>query len=68
VAGRLRLSHADRLDENLVEACCLAEDDGLARLAGHTAQGTCRRTGTDEGVGVDAQLLHARLVAQNASL
>ena len=37
VAGGLALAHTDGLDEDVVEACGLAEDDGLACLTGHTA-------------------------------
>ena len=37
VAGRLALTYAYRLDKNLVEACGLAEDDGLTGLTGHTS-------------------------------
>ena len=68
VAGRLALSHAYGLDENLVESGGLAEDDGLAGLAGHASQASCRRAGADERVGVYGQLLHARLIAQDAAL
>ena len=48
MTGGLALSDTYGLDEYLVEACSLAEDDGLTRLAGHTAQRTCRRTRTNE--------------------
>ena len=68
MAGRFALPHAYGLDENLVEARCLAEDDRLTGLTGHTAQGTSRGTGTYERVGMDAELLHARLIAKDASL
>ena len=64
MTGRLTLSHTYRLHEYLVEAGSLAEDDGLTRLTGHTAQGPSRRTGTDEGVGMQRQLLHACLVTE----
>ena len=37
VASGLALTHANGLNENLVETCCLAEDDGLTRFARHTA-------------------------------
>ncbi len=68
MACRLALAHPDGLDENLVEAGGLAEYDGLTRLARHAAQRARRRAGTDEGVGVRAEFLHARLVAQDAAL
>ena len=68
MAGGLALSDTYSLDEYLVEACGLAEDDGLTRLAGHTAQRTCRRTRTDERIGMDGELLHARLITQDRTL
>jgi hypothetical protein len=37
VDGCLALAHADGLYEDLVEACGLAEDDGLAGLTGYSA-------------------------------
>ena len=68
VAGRLALAHADGLYEDLVVASRLAEDDGLARLTGHAAERTGRGAGADERVGVQGELLHARLVAEDAAL
>ena len=37
VTGCLALSYSHCLDEDLVEARCLTEDDGLTRLTCHTA-------------------------------
>ena len=68
VTGRLALSYADGLNENLVEAGSLTEDDGLTRLTGHAAKRTCRRAGTDERCGMLRQLLHTRLIAKDAAL
>ena len=68
VAGGLRLSDAYRLNEYLVEACSLAEDNRLTRLAGYTTQGTGCWTGADERVRMDGELLHACLVTQNRTL
>ena len=41
VTGRLTLTHTHGLYENLVESRSLAQNNGLARLAGHTTQRTC---------------------------
>ena len=68
VTGRLTLSHADRLDKDFVEARRLTENDRFSRLTSHTAQGACRRTGTDEGIGMQRQFLHTRLIAQDTAL
>ena len=68
VASRLTLSDTHRLDEYLVEASCLTEDNGLASLSSHTTQGTCRRAGANEGVRVLRQFLHTRLVAEDRTL
>ena len=68
VTGGLALSDTDGLDEDLVKARSLTEDDGLTRLTGHTAEGTCRRTRTDEGVRMLGEFLHARLVAEDRAL
>ena len=68
VTGGLALSDTDGLDEDLVKARSLTEDNGLTRLTGHTAEGTCRRTRTDEGVRMLGELLHARLVAEDRAL
>ena len=67
VACRLALSYAYRLDEYLVVTRCLTQYYRLARLACHTAQRACRRTGTDEGILAHGQLLHSCLVAQYAA-
>ena len=68
VDGRLGLSHAHCLDEDHIVAGGLAQQDGLAGLAGHTAEGSGGGTGADEGHGVVAEGLHAGLVAQDAAL
>ena len=67
VTGGLALPYSNGLDEDLVEAGSLAEDDGLTRLASHTAEGTCGRAGTDEGVGMLGELLHTCLVAEDGA-
>ena len=67
VTGCLALPHPDGLDENLVKAGSLAEDDGLTRLACHTTEGACRRTRTDEGIRMLGELLHTRLVAEDGT-
>ena len=68
VTGRLALSYTYRLDEDLVEACGLTEDDGLAGLTGYTTQRTCRWTGADEGVRMQGEFLHAGLVTEDTAL
>ena len=68
VTGRLALPYSNGLYEYLVEASCLTEDDGLTGLTRHTTQGTCRRTGTDEGIRMQRQFLHTRLIAQDTTL
>ena len=68
VTGRLALPYPDGLDKNLVEASSLAEDDGLTRLAGHATERACGRAGTNERGRVLRQLLHARLIAEDAAL
>ena len=68
MTSRLALSHTYCLDENLVETCCFAKDDGLSRLACHTAKTACRRAGANEGVRMYAKLLHSCLVAKDAAL
>ena len=66
--GRLGLSHAHGLDEDNVIAGGLAQKDGLAGLAGHTAQRAGRRTGTDERHGIVAESLHTGLVSKDTAL
>ena len=68
MAGGLALTYAYGLDEDFVEACSLAEDDGLAGLACYAAEGSCAGAGADERVGMHAEFLHACLVAEDASL
>ena len=68
VASRFTLPHSNGLNENLVEACGLTQDDGLTRLTGHTAKRACRRTRADERRGMLCQLLHARLIAKDTAL
>ena len=68
VAGCLALSHSNSLDKDVVIARRLTEDDGLTCLAGHTTQTASCRTGTNERLGMHRQLLHARLVTQDATL
>ena len=41
VTGCLALPYSNSLDEDLVEARSLAEDDGLTSLTGHATQRTC---------------------------
>ena len=68
MTGGLTLSDTDGLDEDLVEAGSLAEDDGLTRLTGHATEGASRRTGANEGVGMLGEFLHARLITEDATL
>gem|GEM_PF-6973246 len=68
MAGGLALPHPNGLNKNLVVAGSLAEDDGFARLAGHTTQRPCGRGRADEGLRVNGEFLHARLVAKDAAL
>ena len=64
---RLALPHADGLDDDDVVAGGLEQDDRLARLARHAAQRAAGWRRADEGAGSDGQLLHARLVAEDAA-
>ena len=62
-----RLPDADRLHEDDVIACRLAQQHRLPRLARHAAQRLASRRGADEGVLIRRQLRHACLVAQDRS-
>ena len=42
MTGGLALPYPDGLYENLIEASCLTEDDGLTSLTRHAAQGASR--------------------------
>ena len=64
----LGLAHAHGLDEHHVIAGGLAQQDGLAGLAGHAAERAGGGTGADEGHGVVAEGLHAGLVSENTAL
>ncbi len=66
--GRLALPHAYGLHEYIVIARGLAQHDGLACLARHAAERSCRGGRTDKGVGMLRQLLHACLVAEYTAL
>ena len=68
MTGGLALPHSNGLHESLVKTGCLAEDDGLARLARHTAKRTCRWRRANKGIGMHRQFLHACLVAKYAAL
>ena len=65
VTGGLALSDTDGLDEDLIEACCLTEDDRLTRLTGDTTERACRRTRAYEGVGMLGKLLHTCLITED---
>ena len=65
VRRRLRLTHTDGLQKDGVETRCFAEHDCLARLACHAAERTCTRAGADEGVRLDGQFVHTRLIAED---
>ena len=62
---RLRLPDADRLHQNHVETGRLAEQHGLAGLRRDAAERAGGGGGADEGVGIDRELRHPRLVAEN---
>ena len=66
--GSLGLSHAHGLDEYHVVSGCLAQQDGLAGLAGHAAERAGGGTGADESHGVVAEGLHTGLVAEDTAL
>ena len=68
VTSGLALSYANSLHEYLVEACGLAKDNGLTRLASHTSQRTRRWTRTNEGIRMRGEFLHTRLITQNGTL
>ena len=61
----LGLADAHGLDNDHVKACRLAQQHGLAGLARHPAQSAARRRGSDEGIWIDAELLHPGLVAED---
>ena len=63
--GCLGLPDADRLDDDDVVACRLAEQHGLTALARDAAKGAARRRGTDECLGAARECPHARLVAED---
>ena len=66
--GRLGLADTYCLYEDYVIACGLAQQDGLAGLAGHTAERAGGWTGTDEGHGIVAESLHTGLVPEDTAL
>ena len=61
-----RLADADGLYQDDVVAGGLADQQGLAGLARHPAEGVAGRGRADEGVGIAGELLHPGLVAQDA--
>ena len=64
---RLGLADADRLDQHDVAAGRLAEQHGLARLAGDAAEHQAARRGPNESVGIGAEADHPGLVAEQAA-
>src|SRR5690606_27233088 len=65
--GRLRLSDADRLDDDDVIAGRLTQQHGLAGLSRHAAELASRGGGADERLLLAGEALHARLVAEQAA-
>ena len=61
----LRLTDADRLNDDNIKAGCLADQHGFPGLAGNAAEAAAGRGGTDEGHVIDRQLFHPGLVAEN---
>ena len=68
MTGGLALPHSNRFNENLVETCSLAEDNGLTRFTGNTTEGACRWRRTNECLLSLREFFHACLVAQDTSL
>ncbi len=66
--GSLALTYADSLYKYIVVARRLTEHNRFAGLAGHSAERTGRRAGTDERRRMDGEFLHPRLVAEYRSL
>ena len=60
-----RLADADGLDQHNVVAGGLAQQHGLARLGGDAAERAGGGRGPHEGVRVDGEPRHARLVAED---
>jgi hypothetical protein len=65
--GGFALAHADGLDDHDIVPGGLAGEQGLARHLGHAAERAAARAGADEGTLVHRELLHARLVAEDAA-
>ena len=63
--GCLGLPDADRLDDDDVVACRLAEQHGLTALARDAAEGTARRRRADECLRAARECPHARLVTED---
>ena len=65
--GSLTLPHPYRLYKYLVETGSLTKHNRFTRLACHATQRTGRGTGTYEGLGMNGELLHTRLITENTA-
>ena len=63
--SRFGLPDTHGFEEDHVETGSFAENDALSGLAGHTAERTGRRGGTDEYIGIVDEGLHSGFVPQN---
>ena len=61
----LVLAHADRLDEDLVEARRVEDVDGVGRGARETAEMAARRHRPDQDAGIRVEVLHPDPVAED---